>query len=90
MDGHRVEPPPLHELDAHHAVTLQAIDRWVREVYPSVHVTEHDRTRQWNNCAVTLFQTLAVNTDQSKAVAYLSQVCAELLLAHAERVTGRA
>ena len=89
-DPRRVDPPvPLHVLDAHHAQVLQAIGQWVRREYPAVAAAHADRTRQWYAAAVSIFTTLAPVSDRDQALAYLSQLCAELLLAHAEHLTGK-
>lgn len=81
--------PPLHEIDAHHAATLESIRSWVGEVYPSVVSDDPDRTKQWFEVSVKLFEIAYSHQDLRAGVALLAEMSAELLLAHAEHISGR-
>lgn len=80
--------PPLHQIDAYHAQVQNQIRLWVDHVYPTVTEENTDRTRQWFAASANLYnQVDALGMDRDEAVGMLAQLAADLLLAHARRVT---
>lgn len=89
MTSPHPEPPPLHQLDGYHAMTLQQITAWVEQVYPTVVVENKDRARQWFDVAVNLFELTVNEPNLEESISRLAELAAELLLAHAEHQIGR-
>lgn len=83
-------PPPLHEIDGHHAVILGAVRGWADTVYPEVIRQNPDRTRAWWQVSADLAAlTMQRHTDPVTAIAWLAEMTAELLLSHSENIHGK-
>lgn len=90
-------PPPLHEIDGYHAATIDAIERWSRDVYPKLCTLLEtvgagegpDQTLLWWNVSAHLYEQVQGDSDPGSAIARLAQMAAELLLSNAQHITER-